>query len=91
MVTRRDDERITVEVTQQSYSRSVIYRGQLPALIIGDGTDEIVLLAGPKFQDASIAKEFAIALAHNALTFAGACNRRMQDFQIWTSDDPEAG
>jgi hypothetical protein len=58
VVTRRDDERITVEVTQECYSRSVIYRGRLPALIIGDGTDEVLLLAGPKFQDASIAKEF---------------------------------
>jgi hypothetical protein len=89
VVTRRDDERFTVEVTQQCYTRSVIYRGRLPALIISDGVDEFVLLAGPKFQDASIAKEFAIALAHNALTFAGACNRRMQDFQIWPGDDPE--
>lgn len=89
MVTRRDDERITVEVTRQCSSRSVIYRGRLLALIIGDGTDELVLLAGPKFQDASIAKEFAIALAHNALTFAGACNRRMQDFRSWPGDDPE--
>ncbi|MFF0147483.1 hypothetical protein [Amycolatopsis sulphurea] len=88
-MTPRDDERITVEVTQESSSRSVIYRGQLPALIIGDGTDEVVLLAGPKFQDASLAKEFAIALAHNALTFSGAGNRRMQDFQIWPGDDPE--
>ena len=91
MVTLRDDERVTVEVTQQCYSRSVIYRGRLPALVIGDGTDELILVAGPKFQDASIAKEFAIALAHNALTFAGACNRRMQDFQIWPNDDPETG
>jgi hypothetical protein len=49
VVTRRDDERITVEVTQECYSRSVIYRGRLPALIIGDGTDEVLLLAGPKF------------------------------------------
>ncbi|GAA5169349.1 hypothetical protein [Amycolatopsis dongchuanensis] len=89
MVTRRDDERTTVEVTQQCYSLSVIYRGRLPALIISNGTDELVLLAGPKFQDASIAKEFAIALAHNALTFAGSCNRRIQDFQIWSGDDPE--
>lgn len=90
MVTGRDDERITVEVTPQCYSRSVIYRGQLPVLIIGDGADKVVLLVGPKFQDASSAKEFAVALAHNALTFAGVCNGRMRDFRIWPGNDPEA-
>ncbi|QWF83786.1 hypothetical protein HUW46_07229 [Amycolatopsis sp. CA-230715] len=52
--------------------------------MIADDYAEVVLLTGPKYADAAVAKEFAIALASSALAFAGVCNRRLMS---WPSAD----
>jgi hypothetical protein len=84
-----DGQRIAVEISQQCHSGALLYRGQLPGLVLNDGVAEVIWFTGPKFQNAWIAKEFAIGLAANALAFAGACNRRLVDFRPWSPDDPE--
>ncbi|WP_216211686.1 hypothetical protein [Amycolatopsis aidingensis] len=85
------DGRIVVAINPLCHTRPVpLYHGRLPGLIIGDGTDEVVLTIGPRLQDASVGKEFAIALASHALAFAGFCNRRLADRPFWPADDPES-
>lgn len=84
-----DNSSLTIEITQLCYTRSLIYRGKLPGLVIGDSANELVLTSGARLQDAVLAKEFAIALASNALSFAGICNRRLVPGQGWPADDPE--
>ncbi|GAB3474575.1 hypothetical protein [Amycolatopsis cihanbeyliensis] len=67
----------SIEIDNQCYARAVVLPGGLPALAIGYGGTDTVLSAGPRLQDAAIAKEFAITLASAALAFAGGCTVRL--------------
>ncbi|TQJ04646.1 hypothetical protein FB471_4449 [Amycolatopsis cihanbeyliensis] len=83
---------MTVEITERFYVRSVLYRGHLPAVVIGDGTDEFVLFAGARRYDAQLGKEFAWNLVAAAVGFAGMCNRLLTAVSsCWPTDDYEAG
>jgi hypothetical protein len=86
-----DDVNVTIPIDPSCYVRLVTYRGCLPALVIGDSTGELILSTGPRWQDATLAKEFALHLISAAIGLAGACNRRLipQHF-VWPEQDPES-
>lgn len=79
-----------VKVTAAFTIRSGLYQGRLPAIFLNDGTDELVLIAGPKLQDATIAKEFAWHVVGAAVGFAGLVTNRLSASRIgWPADSPE--
>lgn len=77
------DQRLSVQITRRCDVRSMLSVGQVPALLIDYGGYELVLGVGPTLQDTADAKEFAIALAYQALNFAGDCKRRMSRLSVW--------
>ncbi|MFE0021330.1 hypothetical protein [Amycolatopsis sp. NPDC059021] len=46
-----------ITVTSAVTIRSGLYRGTLPAIFLDDDTGELVLVAGPRLQDAKLTKE----------------------------------
>ncbi|MFE5505432.1 hypothetical protein ACFQ73_22940 [Amycolatopsis japonica] len=62
------------------------YQRAIPGLMLSDGLTEVIFTAGARRHEAQAAREFAIALAFNALEFARECNKRLT---LCTNDWPE--
>lgn len=81
--------RMTVELPATASARALLHGGGQPGLLISTGRDELVLLAGPRWQDAGAGKEFALHLISAAVGFADMCNHRLRAHSAWPADDPE--
>lgn len=80
---------MTVDVTRELTVRAGLYRGRTPAIMFSDGTDEWVMVSGPRAQNAYLAKEFAFHLIGAAVRFAGLCNEQINRHAAWPEDHPE--